>query len=377
MISRTLALSALALVLVPVAASAATFHTGENISISERIQDDAYLAGGSVSSIGAVAGDLFAGGGAVLVTGVVGEDLFAGGGNVTLAGDVGGDARVGGGSVLLQGRIGGDALVGGGQVTILSSEVAGDLVVGGGVVRIDAPVRGNIRMGGGEIYLNAPVSGAVTVYRVDSLTLGPKALIRGSLTYASSQELTMDPGAQVLGDISYEPRAKREFKGKAFAAAAFLSAWFVLKTLMVLVSSLVIGLTFRRYSATVIGTVAASPWLELGRGFVTVIVLPALSVLLLMTVVGIPLGVLGFVGLIALSIAGCALTPVLLGALLYKRIKKMDEYVVSWKTILLGTAAYAILALIPVIGWAAIAFSSLSLIGAAVGLKWRIAKEWR
>lgn len=374
---RTFALSALVLVLVPLAASAATFRANENkhITVSERIQDDLYMAGSSVSSAGTVAGDLHAGGGTIVVTGSVEEDFVAGGGNITLSGDVGGDVRAGGGSILLQGKVGGDALIGGGQITIVSGEISGDLVAGGGVIRVDAPVKGDVMVGGGDVYINAPISGAVTVY-ADKLQLGPSALVHGSLTYTSPQEMVMDSGARVVGQVSYTPSESREFKKERFAAAV-LSLWFIARTLMLLAGALAVGLFFKRYSMEVVTTITASPWAPFGKGLVTVIALPAISAILFMTVAGIPLGILGALGVVALAIIGCVLTPVLLGSVLYSWAAKKSEHTISWKTILLGTAAYMALAMIPVLGWLVILFSMLSIVGVSVNIAWRLAKEWR
>ena len=370
---RTFAIGAVLTLSLPILVFGAEFRSGDNPSVQmgESIQDDIYIAGGSISSAGSVSGDLIIPGVTILVSGPVGQDLIAGGGNITLTGTVGDDARVGGGSISIQGRVNGDLVAGGGTVSV-GSQVGGDAVLGGGSVRIDAPILGDVRAGGGSIYINAPISGNVEI-DADKLELGPAAVINGSLTYRSPKEMTKADEARILGAINYEPRER----GQGKAVATLVSFWLVLKVLMLLALSLVLGLVFRRFSKEVVNSAASSPWLELGRGLVTVIVLPVASILLFITVIGIPFGILGLIALIALGIMAAALSPILIGSLLYKWITKSETYAVSWQSILLGILAYIILWFIPIIGWIILALFWLAALGANVGLKWRIAKEWR
>jgi len=368
----------LVVLLLPLVVLGAIFQVANednpNISISERIQDDLYVAGGSISHTGTITGDLFATGGTILINGPIGEDLFAGGGTVTVIGNVGGDVRVAGGTLVLQGGIRGDALIGGGQITITGPQVSGDVLVGGGTIHIESPVQGDIRAGGGDVYINSFVGGNVEV-NAERLHLGPKALINGTLSYTSPKEVVMDSGAQVKGAVSYEPREKVGSGKEAIATLA--SFWVFVKTLTLLLLSLLIGLFFKRYSVKAVESFTASPLLEFGRGLIVFIVLPVLSVILMFTLVGAPIGILGFVSIIALTIASFGFAPVILGSLLHKWAMKGSQYIVSWKTIVLGVLAYTVLCFIPLVGWLITAFLMFASVGVIINLKMKIAKEWR
>ena len=372
---QKIVLFAVLVFLVPAVVFGATFKGGNNpgVGSSETINDDLYIGGNSVSVTGVTMGDLFVAGQSVLVSGQIRQDLFAGGNNVTIIGNVGDDVKIGGNTVLIQGGVGGDAMVGGNQIMISGGQIGGDLLVGGSVVYVEAPVQGKVRIAGATVYINSTVVGDVNV-DANQLELGPKAVINGNLTYHSPKELIKDSGAKIMGTVSYEPKIPRATE-RSFKA--FISFWLVMKALMIAVLAFLLGLVFKRFSVKAVESAFKSPWHVLGKGLLTVIVLPIVSILLLITVVGIPLGILGFVSIFALSIFSCALAPIFMGALLYKWINKKEEFSINWKTILLGVVAYFVLWLIPFVGHAIIFLFYLAAIGAIVSLKLQMIKEWR
>ena len=362
------------LVIMPFLGQAAEIRTGEQPSVAgnERITEDIYIAGGNVSSAGVVAGDLITVGGNILVSGGVGGDLMMAGGSLTILGNVADDVRVAGGNITLQGGVGGDAAVAGGQLSIGGSGIKGDLLAGGGTVRVDTSVGGDIRIGGGDIYLNGLVVGNVEVF-AEKLTLGKSAKISGNLTYTSKKEATFEEGATVAGETTFK-QVEKKVSSAGVAAILFFAVFSTF--LMHLVPALFLGLFFRRYSSTIIESVVAQPFMEIGRGLVVFIVLPVVSVMLLVTFLGIPLGILGLLAFAILMVALWMVVPIVLGPIAYKVLFK-GEYEVNWKTILFGVFLYTVLGFIPFIGWFAQFVLMLAALGANIKLKWEVAKEWR
>lgn len=369
-----------AIVLVPITLFALELRVGEQPSVasSEHITGDVYIAGGSVQSSGTITGDLVAAGGSILVSGLVSGDIIAGGGNITLIGDVGDDVRIGGGNLIINSKIGGDLVIAGGQIQITGDGIGGiggDLLIGGGVVRIDTPVKGNIRIGGGEVYLNAPVGGNVE-FNGDKLTLGKSANIAGDLSYKAKKEVTKEEGAVVRGETKFEPW---ETVGKDYkkVAGAILSVYVLGKFFALFIAALLLGLVFRRYSNELVHTAVARPFVEIARGLITLIVLPVVSVLLFLTLIGIPLGILGIISFIGIMVYGAIATQIVLGSVVDKWMFKKAAYEVSWRTIFFGAILYALLALIPVIGWVISCGFTLLTIGAALKIKAGIVRSWR
>jgi cytoskeletal protein CcmA (bactofilin family) len=373
---KHLAWAAALALLLPGLALAAEFRAGDQPSVAqhERIQNDVYLAGSSVTSAGTVVGDVIAGGGTVVVSGEVSADVIAGGGTVTVLSTVGDDVRAGGGTLVVMGKIGGDAILGGGQITLGGPGVAGDVAVGGGTVRIDAPVMGSVKIGGGAVYINSQINGKVEV-DADTLTLGRNAVINGDLIYKATKEVTEEPGALVKGKVNFTPRATNAEAFPVAAFAAIFSLWVIGKFLALLAASLVVGLMFRRYSNRVVEQATARPWFEMGRGLLAVAAIPVISALLCVTVVGIPLGILGFLSFAALMLFSWIVTPFIVGSVVYGYIAKQTE--VSWKTILLGVIIYSVLGVIPVLGWLAQLLVSLIAIGSVVAIKQEVVRAWR
>lgn len=364
-----------AVLILPLFASAASFHANEqvNLSAEETIADDVYATGGTITSDSRIVGDLYAGGGTVLVGGAVGADAVITGGTVTISGDVGDDLRIAGGTITVQGAVQGDVIIGGGQVQLSGSRIGGDLWIGAGSVRIEAPVGKNVKVGGGEVYINAAIAGSVEV-DADKLTLGPKARIAGNLNYTSLREVVIEEGAVVSGTTNYQPRDEHGVPA-GFLLAVF-SAAAIAFILMLALGAFVFALFFKRYAQEVVENSFAAPFLELGRGLLVFIAMPIISVLLLISIIGLPLGLLGLMLYVALLIFSWLIAPVLIGSLVYHWIYK-GEYVVSWKTILLGLAVFFLLGIVPVLGGLAqLGFMILSL-GSIARLKWHIAKSWR
>lgn len=375
---RTIGVSAvISLLVLPLLVSAAELRYGEQASLAgnERLASDFYIAGGNVSSAGPVTGDLAAVGGNVMVTSAVTQDIFAAGGSVAVLGTVGDDLRVAGGNLTISSQVRGDLIVGGGQTHVTGSGISGDVLWGGGTLRLEAPVAGDLKLVGGDVYINSTVGGAVE-FMGEKLTLGKNAVIEGDLTYTSANEVVIEEGAMVRGETQFTKRENpaRDMKAgfAAFASFAFLAGF-----LMKLACALALALIFNRYARTLVENVTEKPLLELGRGFAAFAVTPVASIVLLVTVLGVPLGLLGLIVFAAMIIFASLLAPVILGSIIHKLVMKPGAYHVTWLTVLVGVVAYTILGWIPFVGWIGKFVLVLMTLGAIVKVKWEAGKAWR
>ena len=360
---------------IPMLSLAAEFRGGDSPSIGkeEKITGDIYMGGGNITSSGTVGGDLLIGGGNVIVSGDVETDIMVGGGNVTILSNIGDDARLIGGTIIINGKIGGDLMVGGGQVTVGGSGVAGDAAIGGGDIRIDAPVAGDLFVGGGNVYINSTITGNVKI-QAEKITLGKSAVIEGDLDYQSKGEMVKEAGAVVKGTVDFEMLKRAKGSPKVFAAV--FSSMVLWKFFTLFACALVIGLLLRRYSREIVGLAVERPLFELGRGLLTIVIVPIVSVLLLITLIGIPFGVLGLLGFAVMMIFSGIVTPIILGSIVYRFLSKR-ELEVSWKTILLGVFLYVALGLVPFVGFLIQVLLMLLTLGVIVSFKMKVLKEWR
>ena len=247
------------------------------------------------------------------------------------------------------------------------------MAIGGGDVSINAPIAGDLYVGGGNVYINAPVGGNVKI-EAEKITLGSGAVISGSLTYKAKKELIQETGAVVGGQVSFEERA--EEKDAKTVLVAIFSAVILWKFLTLLVCALMVGLLLRRYGKEVVSIATKQPFHELGRGLVVMLVILVVSIFLIVTLVGIPFGILGLIGFFALMILAWITAPIILGAVVYKYLLK-GGFEISWKTILLGVFLFSIIELIPFMGSLINTLLVLIALGASVTLKIKVLKEWR
>ena len=134
---------------------------------------------------------------------------------------------------------------------------------------------------------------------VGDLIITDGASIGGDLTYRSEKEAEIAGGAEIGGETTQEMAAETDDidVGFSFDSIAFGVAGLI----MTAVYGTVLLLIFPRLSVTASNQLLENPLMSIGMGIVFLIVVPIVSILVMITVVGIPLG------LIALLLYGIAL----------------------------------------------------------------------
>jgi hypothetical protein len=141
------------------------------------------------------------------------------------------------------------------------------------------------------------------------------------------------------------------------------------------VGSLVLGLSLKRFSGELVKQIKQRPWSNFGIGIVVLFGLPLLSTLALFTVIGAPLGILGWLASLAMYLTAWLLTPLTLGSLVYALATKKAP-VVSWRQILLGTVIFTVIGWVPFLGCLFQWFLMLFTLGAMASIKWGALKRW-
>ena len=329
-------------------AGAAVFQTGNEYTLPEResLVEDLYVSGEIVSVGGVVEGDVISGSAKMLINGAISDDVIAMAGTIDILGPVGDDVRIMAGQVGVNDAIAGDVIALVGQIQMLpETAIGGDVVIAGGRIVLDGTIAGDVRVYGGEVVLNGVVGGNLEVFADDAFHVGDDARVGGSLTYRAPKEVLLSAGA-VAGEVAFERHAIRF--DKAFFEAV-LGAAFLLKVLMLLVAGLLAVVFFRAFSYTVSDFAVSHFGKNVLVGFVLLIVVPALSILLLISVIGVFVGLI-FMLLYALALAiAHVYAGIVTGALLSRWFRK--EVVVDWRWAFMGIVVIQLVGLIPVIGW--------------------------
>ena len=202
-LATSIVLTILAVVAFAGPVAAADFRSGQNASVDEgeSIDDDLYVAAGTVTIAGTVNGDATIGAGTVTVTGTVTGSLNVAGGVIDVIGDVEGAVRVSGGTVRIAGSVGRDLVTFGGTTTVQAgAEIGGDVAGAGGMLTIDGTVGGDVIAAAGTLEITGTVDGSVET-QVGDLVIGPDATVGGDVTYTSAREAQIADGATVGGSV--------------------------------------------------------------------------------------------------------------------------------------------------------------------------------
>ena len=290
-------------------ADAAEVKRGEAVRLpdGETVDQDLYVFGGTVILEGAAARDVVVVARYLDAVGPIGGSLMVLAGRAEVRGTVGGSVRAAGASVAIYGRVEGDVVAAGGSVTIVeTASVGGDVVVAGGKVTIvdGAVVGGAVRGEAVGMTIEGEIGSAVDV-TTRRLHVAPSAQIGGVLRYQSRRAATIEPGAVVVGPtVRRDPAA-----ALPMGPLLFWANGAVPRLLAMFVSGIVLVLLVPRRMAAVADSGRSAPMTSLLLGTGLVVFLPVLLILLLLTVIGSPLALVGGFG----YLAGLYLSQVFVG----------------------------------------------------------------
>lgn len=324
--------------------------------------EDLYVAGGRVDVLASVEGDVIAAGGRVTIGRLIRGDVIAAGGEVTVAGEVLDDVRLVGGLVALDGRIGGDTVAAGGSVRLSpEARVAGRAFLAGADVEVRGAIGRSLRAAGRTIRIDGEVEGDANLVAQD-IEILPSARIMGNLTYTSPREARIDPAAQIRGTVTHRPT---EIPDQARGAGGrILWAVGVVLLLGLMVAGMVLVLLFPRFTLSAARTVGSDPGKSLAVGFAVLVAAPPAAGLLMVTVVGIPMG-LALLALYPVSLLAGLLTGAMFLGDLGTGLGRWQPSKI-WRVLLLMAALtlLGLLGAIPIVGVAVLFLALLFGLGA-------------
>lgn len=342
----------LALILLPVSVSAATFAGNDTLVISTPPEGNAYFFGGDVRISASTPADLAVFGGTITTSGAIAGDALLAGGTVDVQYPVAGDVRALGGRVLINAPVAGDLIAAGGSVVVTGK--AQDVWIGGGAIDMRDGANGPVTLYGASVTLSGEFTGDVSVVVSDRIRLAEGAIIHGALKYNAPQEAEIAEGAQVLGGTTYTGSSRflpTTEEAKAFAVAG-LGVFFVVQILAGLVAVGLLAGLFPQLSHTVadraLGRSVGRFMLLTLIGFGAIVATPALILVLFISFVGIGVGlVIGAAYLLFLLLA-YLYAGVLAGSALSRGIRKRPD--ISWRWAVLGMLILKLIDVVPGIG---------------------------
>jgi hypothetical protein len=371
-------------------------RAGEDVEVAEgeTVVQDLALFGSTISVSGYVESDVIAFGKNIEVPGIINQDLMGGAETVEITGQVGDDVRAGARLLEVYGQVGDDliafcqeftlgedGLVGGEaqtwcQKAFFYGDVDGNVRASCEQAEIHGHVGGNLSVDARYIELAGAVDGDAQL-KGENITLLPECIVTGNLQYTSVNQLEIQEGAQVLGETEWqkpeeevdEPRKKGIGGFRMFLTLAMLVGQFVIGLILIAFS--------RKQPARVANTLTGHPWKSLGVGFVFAVCVPIASLILMVTIIGLPLGIIALLLYLIVWYFSALMVGLTLGGKIVGAFKT-DRFGPMLGGLILGLIIIRAISLIPGVGWVIILVASLFGMGALVLSKketWAEAKE--
>jgi cytoskeletal protein CcmA (bactofilin family) len=315
------------------------------VGAGEIVNDSLAVAGHVVAVDGTVTGNLFAAGHRVILRGTVKGDLVAVAERVEIEGTVEGNVFAGGGTVLVRGSVGRSAHCAADTIRVdPTGRVDGDTVGLAGTIDLDGHVGRDFAAYAGITNVRGDVGRDVSV-RTRRLHLESAAKVGGNLLarVRDATAVQVDEGAVVSGKTETRllPKAKSRYARLGFYVwkMIWLAAAFVVGLAL---HALLPGLFPARLPAS------ANLLRAAGLGFVALVVVPAAALLLMLTLIGLPAGLL----VLGLWLAGLYLAQILVAALIGRGfLQKADAPPASMAPVLLvGLVFVAVSVNLPYVG---------------------------
>ena len=347
-------------------AAAFRIEYGKDIVISQPVNENLYIMGGKVTINAPIHGDLIIAGGTIVINDSVTNDINIAGGEITFNGWVGGDIRCAGGKMYIRKNVLGEVVITGGNIMVDKGIEIGGLLASGGNITINGNVNGKILgafgvfslngnvlndvdLRGGHLSVNGLISGN-TVMAARTIVLGESAAFKGNIRYWNKQGTLGLKNNSIKGKALFDP-SLRIRTGEWYylgAVTIFGFLWYIgMALLMIAVVLYLFSATIKKAALTAFSNSLQS----LGVGFLFFILIPMVAVIALFTIIGVPVGILLFIGYILLLLLSTVITSVV-GA---NWINNQNNF--HWnltQLVLISTIIFVVLKLLtfmPFFGW--------------------------
>lgn len=280
----------------------ADFRTGTTIIIETTSDDDLYLAGQNINSLAPVFGDLIAAGRNINISDTISEDALLAAESIIISSIISDDVRAFTRSFNLSGIIQGDLILFAADALIDGkSIIEGDLIVYSGDVIINGLVKGKLIVKAGTVTINGTVMGPVSVEAEDvilnSTFKSSGRVIAGTIqineNFNPEQPVNYWQESGQLKTRSekmiYDPSLAEEYEVLQEDKGVF-TATFIWQILAGLLALIILHALFKGTFRTAGDNLLREPAKTVGFGLLYLVAIPLACVFLLITVIGIPIG---------------------------------------------------------------------------------------
>ena len=254
-------------------------------------------------------------------------------------------AAFAGNSIVVKGNIKNDLFVAGSAVEITEEASIGRDVFGAAAsFLIKANLNGNVFVSGNRLVLeNVTIDGDLSV-GFDEITIKGKSSISGKFTYNDTAVITGLDNLSAGETVTYAGAKKNAI---SFATTLTDKLLGILGRLLV---TIVLVAVCAKFSKRLLDEFCAkSSWKYLGLGLGLLAVVPLASIFVMVSIIGLPLGLIGFAAYIIFAYLAESVTGGVVGNLLAEKVFKQEKMHILLKYTI-GIVLIELLTLIPYVG---------------------------
>jgi len=327
------------------------YLAGTDILIEEEILNDLSAAGGSIIISENINGDVNIIAKDVVIKGNVSEDIIIIAGNVEISGDVKGDVFIFGGKVLIQ----------------ESSSIKGDIIVLGGELDYMGSLIGDISAITGKVFLNGYIGGDSTI-TTQNLSIGDFFGLSKDSSFSYFSPEKVEEPEEFKDQFMYNRTKKWSDNGIVESSLTtffgFLSLFRFVTTILLMY--LLIYL-FKSFSENTV-KYGTKKWIQAFLiGVITTIAIPAISIILMVSLIGFPLGIILLTIFSIIVIIRIAVASMIIGGWIRKINNRLDNNRhATFLYSVIGLGVLSIIKYIPYIGESVFVFVYIIAIGSIV-----------
>lgn len=308
-----------------------------------------WAAGAIVAARGTVRNDIRAAGAEVDVNASAGANIWAAGAIVNVEGQAGQNLYAAGARVNVNAIVGGKLSVAGARVVIgPGTEVTGLTRIGGADVLFAGTSRGAAEFYGDTVQIDGRITGDVHV-RARNVAVGNGAIIDGNVIFETLNDPRIDVGATIRGQqtvtqpMPYRIDRRNYLVTMAGAVLFGVGAGFVLGFVLLVAA--------RQFVERAIGVIRDAPVSSAFVGLGVFVLVPLVATLIMVTIVGIPIGLLMLLAFPFMVTTGLVLAAFGLSDRLMNSDRSSRSFLGRLLLLIVGLLIFAVIGLIPVLGF--------------------------
>jgi cytoskeletal protein CcmA (bactofilin family) len=276
-------------VLLPVSSLQATM---EYVPAGQVVEGPLLMSGNNIRVDGKVDGDLYATGTDVFISGEVTGDIIAAGQNISISGPVKGDLRLAAQNIRLHGVTQGSATLFCQDLDFNQQAIINkDMLLFARSARLQGDLQRNLKGSLQSLYLSGKIGQNLQLYNVEHLELD-EAQIGGDLSYRSTNKAVISPGTTINGEEKW-----RQPSPAQPAPQNKLPSWGIWGGLLInFLGLLIVWGIIKAWRPHLWSQIAEKAGQNLagsiGIGLLLLLATPILVLVLFLTVIGIPLGII-------------------------------------------------------------------------------------